>query len=108
LFHLLSNIEYVLILSDSPVTSWTVWKAQGMTISNKVVVSLTDREKEHGLTYVALSRVTKFSNLGIKDTEGISKNRLCRKIRMHPKMGKHLIEEERLRKMEQQTLKYFN
>ena len=46
---------------------------------NKVVVSLTDREKEHGLTYVALSRVTKFSNLGIKDTEGISKNRLCRK-----------------------------
>ena len=36
-----------------------------------------DREKEHGLTYyVALSRVTKFSNLGIKDTEGISKNKI--------------------------------
>ena len=63
---------------------------------------------EHGLTYVALSRVTKFSNLGIKDTEGISKNRLCRKIRKHPKMEKRLIEEERLREMEQHTLKYFN
>ena len=67
-----------------------------------------DGEKEQGLTYVALSRVTKFSNLGIKDTEGISKNRLCRKIRMHPKMGKRLIEEERLREMERHTLKYFN
>ena len=88
--------------------AWTVWKAQGMTISNKVVVSLTDREKEHRLTYVALSRVTKFSNLEIKDTEGISKNRLYRKIHMHPKIEKHLIEEERLCKMEQQTLKYFN
>ena len=71
-----------------------------MTIKNKVVVSLTDREKEHGLTYVALSRVIKFLNLGIKDTEGISKNRLCRKIRIHLKMEKYLIEEKRLRKME--------
>ena len=79
-----------------------------MIIKNKVVVSLTDREKEHGLTYVALSRVTKFSNLGIKDTEGISKNRLCRKICVHPKMEKHLIKERRFHKIEQDTLKYFN
>ena len=79
-----------------------------MIIIHKVVVSLMAREKEHRLTYVALSRVTKFSNLGIKDTEGISKNRLCRKMRVHPKMEKRLIEEERLRKLEQQTLKYFN
>ena len=50
-------------------------------IKHKVVLSLIDREKEHGLTYyVALIRVTKFSNLGIKDIEGISKNRLYRKI----------------------------
>ena len=59
-----------------------------MTIPTKVVVSLTDKEREHGLTYVALSRVTKFSNLGIKDTEGLSKHRLCTKIRKHPKMKK--------------------
>ena len=51
-----------------------------------MVVSLIDREKEYGLTHVALSRVTKFSNLGIKDTEGISKNRLYSKICNHPKM----------------------
>ena len=44
------------------------------------------REKEHGLTCVALSRVTKFSNLGIKDAERISKNRLHRKIRNYLKM----------------------
>ena len=44
--------------------------------------------------------MTKFSNLGIKDIEGISENRLFRKIRMHPKIGKHLIEEERLCKIE--------
>ena len=36
-------------------------------------MSLTDREKEHGLSCVILSRVTKFSNLGIKDIEGLSK-----------------------------------
>ena len=80
--------------------TWIIWKAQGMTIKNKAVVSLTDREKEHGLTYVALSRVTKFSNLGIKDIQGLSKNRLCRKIHLHPKMKKRLIEEERLCKIE--------
>ena len=57
---------------------------------------------------MALSRVTKFSNLGVKDTEGISKNRLYRKIREHPKMEKRLIEEERLREIEQHALKYFN
>ena len=57
---------------------------------------------------MALSRVTKFSNLGIKDTEGISKNRLYRKIRKHPKMEKRLIKVERLREMEQDALKYFN
>jgi hypothetical protein len=87
--------------------AWTIWKAQGMTIPTKVVVSLTDKEREHGLTYVALSRVTKFSNLGIKDTEGLSKHRLCTKIRKHPKMTKRLDEEKRLRQLEQMTLEYF-
>ena len=77
-------------------------------IKYKVIVSLIDREKEHGLTYVALIWVTKFSNLEIKDKEGISKNRLYRKIRMYPKIEKRLIKEKRLRKMEQKTLKYFN
>ena len=79
-----------------------------MVIKYKVIANLTDREKEYRLAYVTLCRVTKFSNLGIKDTEGISKNRLCRKIHKHPKMEKRLIKEERLREMEQHTLKSFN
>ena len=73
-----------------------------MIIKHKYIISLIDREKECGLTYyVALSWVTKFSNLGINDIEGTSKNRLCRKMRMHPKMEKCLIEEERLCKTQQ-------
>ena len=79
-----------------------------MTIKHEVIASLVDRDKEHRLTYVTLSWVTKFSNLWIKDTEGILKNRLCRKICAHPKMEKRLIIEERLGKIEQYTLKYFN
>ena len=40
-------------------------------------MSLMDREKEDGLAYyIALSRVTKFLNLGIKDIERISKNKI--------------------------------
>ena len=70
--------------------------------------SLADREKEHRLTYVTLSWVIKFSNLEIQDREGISENRLCRKIRVHSKMEKRLIEERGLCEMEQHTLKYFN
>ena len=58
-----------------------------MTIKHKVIVSLIGREKENGLIYyLALSRVIKFSNLEIKDIEGVSKNRVCRKIYKHPKM----------------------
>lgn len=58
----------------------TMQKAQGIIIPHKVAVSLIDREKENKLTYIALNRVTKFSNLRIKDTKGVSKNRLCKKF----------------------------
>ena len=88
--------------------AWAIWKAQDMTILAKVVASLADREREDNLPRVALSRVTKSTNLGIKDTGGLSKNRLCAKIRMHPKMSKRLEEENRLQHLEQITLKYFN
>ena len=73
-------------------------------------MSLIDREKEHGLTYyIALSQVINFLNQGIKDTEGISKNRLYRKIiHKHPKIEKHLIKEKILHEIEEHTLKYFN
>ena len=46
-------------------------------IKHKVIMCLMDREKEYGLTYyVVLSQVIKFSNLRIKDTERISKNKI--------------------------------
>ena len=67
-----------------------------------------DREKEHGLTYVALSWGIKFLNLEIKDTEEISKNKLCRKIHLNPKIENRLIEEERLCKIEEYLRKYFS
>ena len=70
-------------------------------------MSLIDKEREYSLLHVALSRVTKFTNLEIKDTEGLSKNRLCEKIHKHLKMSKYLEEENRLRHLEQITLKYF-
>ena len=42
-------------------------------------MSLTDSKKEHSLLYIALSRVTKFTNSEIKDTEGLSKNSYVQK-----------------------------
>lgn len=35
--------------------AWTIWKAQGMAIKGKIVVTLTKSEKEHGLTHVTLT-----------------------------------------------------
>ena len=71
-----------------------------MTIPTKVVVSLMDKEREYRLTCIALIRVAKFSNLGIKDTKGISKNRLSTKIHKYLKMKKRLIEHKRLNNLE--------
>ena len=55
----LKNNEWVLNLQTMfPFClcyAWTIWKAQGQTIQNKVVVSLGDKEKEHGLSYTAFS-----------------------------------------------------
>ena len=84
--------------------AWTIWKAQGQTIRGKVVVSLTSSEKEHGLMYVALSHVTKFSNIGIKD--GIDKNRLCTKIRRQAKMTPRIRAESRFHQLEDGTLRF--
>ena len=82
--------------------AWTVWKSQGMTIKSKIVVTLTDREKEHGLKYVALSRVTKFSDIGIYDR--IAKQRLCSAIKNQSKMRKRMEEEARFSRLCDLTL----
>ena len=79
-----------------------------MTTPTKAVTSLTDRKREHILLHVALNRVTKFTNLVIKDTDGLSKNRLYSKTHKHLKMSKYLEEENRLRHLKELILKYYN
>ena len=83
--------------------AWTIWKAQGQTLTNKVVLSLGDIEREHGLTYTAFSRVKRFSDLGLKG--GLTHNRLTLKVRQHPKMAGRMKEERRLRKIVQDTIR---
>ena len=41
--------------------AWTIWKAQGQTIRGYVVIYLSKKEVELGLTYVALSRDTRLA-----------------------------------------------
>lgn len=47
--------------------SWTIWKAQGQTFLGNIIVDLGKEEKEHGLTYVAFSRVRLLRGLGSKE-----------------------------------------
>ena len=83
--------------------AWTIWKAQGQTITNKMVVNLSSKEKEHGLTYTAFSRATKLSDIGL--VMGICKDRLCRKVRTHKKMAPRIREEKRLNRLCKQTMR---
>ena len=77
--------------------AWTKWKSQGQSMPGKVVVVLSDTGKDHGLTYVAFSRVTDFNNLGIEG--GITLERFTKKIKEHKKMKVRLAEEARLRSL---------
>ena len=43
----------------------TIHKCQGITIPGKYCVDLGTRERNHGMTYVAMSRATKFSDIGL-------------------------------------------
>ena len=74
--------------------AWTIWKAQGQTLKCKIVVNLGKTEKEHGLTYTVLSRVTKASNIGI--VGGFPKDRLIDKVAKQAKMKTRIAEEKRL------------
>ena len=85
--------------------AWIIWKCQGMTTMNEIIAELTNTEQEHGGAHVALSRVQRFSDIGIKD--GINKNRLCIKVRNHKKLHKCILEEKRLNALAEQTLKKY-
>ena len=45
--------------------NWTIWKYQGQTILVKVSLHLDRGENEHGFSYVAMSCVTFFSDIGL-------------------------------------------
>ena len=77
--------------------SWTIWKAQGQTMTGNVAVSLGKFEKEHGLSYTAFSRVTRFENFGILD--GVTRQRLCEAVKGHKKVEHRVKEEARLREL---------
>ena len=68
-----------------------------MTIRGKIIAYLGKKEAKYGITYVMLSRVRKFSDIGIKD--GISKSRLCEAIQKQGKMKRWLNEEKRLKRL---------
>ena len=79
----------------------TILKAQGRTIKGKVVVHLGKEEKEHGLTYTAFSRVTRFSDIGIAD--GFTAERLTSKIRKNKKVKPRMMEERKSKEKRKNT-----
>eukprot|EP00978_Attheya_sp_CCMP212_P032932 scaffold130540_cov67-Attheya_sp.AAC.3 len=54
------------ILPLTTVWAFTIWKSQGQTFTGKVVLNVSDHERDHGLTYVAFSHASRFSNIGLK------------------------------------------
>jgi hypothetical protein len=84
--------------------SWTVWKAQGQTIHGKVVINLGSKEKEHGLAYVAFSRATRFSSIGI--IGGLAGERLTTQISQQKKLKLRVVEDQRLERLAQQTMRF--
>ena len=83
--------------------AWIVLKAQGQTTKNKFFINMGKREKEHGLTYVSMSPVTKFSNIGIHN--GITFNWSYKCIRNHKKMTPRIHEETCLHALCAETIK---
>ena len=82
--------------------AWTIWKVQGQTVDGKVVVNLGRKEAEHGVSYVAFSRVRRFQDIGI--IGGVSGDRLTTQISKQEKLKHRLAEDTRLNSLETLTL----
>jgi ATP-dependent exoDNAse (exonuclease V) alpha subunit len=80
----------------------TIHKSQGQTIS-KTVIKLGDKEQSLGLTFVALSRVKKFTDFLI---EPFSLQRL-QKLSQSKLLKPRLEEDKRLKLIFQKTLEYY-
>ena len=73
----------------------TTWKAQEMTCRGKVYAPFPSSERQAGLTYVNLSRLTEWSNLCIG--KAIPLDRLTTKISSCKGMEERIAEDSRLR-----------
>ena len=81
--------------------SWTIHKYQGQTIRNKIVLTLGNKEIAHGLTYVAISRATRVSNIGIRG--GLNFAIISSKLADKKKMRVREIEDQRLAAIDEET-----
>jgi hypothetical protein len=82
--------------------AWTPWKVQGQTFHGKVLADLGCRERDHGLTYTVMSRVTQLRNLCF--INGFTFNRFVPGINNLAKMVGRKAEEVRLRIIVEATM----
>jgi hypothetical protein len=83
------------------VWAFTICKSQGQTFTGKVVLNVSDHEREHGLTYVAFSLATRFSNIGLQD--GITDTCLRDKIWKQGKIRRRIQHERNLDRLNHET-----
>ena len=81
--------------------AWTIHKSQGQTIWTKIVLTLGNKEMAHGLTYVAISRATRVSNIGICGS--LTFARISSKLADMTKMRVRKIEDQRLAAIAEET-----
>jgi Fe-S cluster biogenesis protein NfuA len=79
---------------------------KGLTIKGLLSVELGDSEKEHGLTFVALSRATSIDNVFL--CSGCSLERLTTKISEGYKLKQRIKEDDRLQKLFEETMEFYN
>ena len=84
----------------------TVWKSQGLTIEGLLAFQLGESEKEHGISFVGLSRSTNIDNVSL--CGGCSLERLTTKISGGTKLKLRLKEDARLDLLHAKTLQFFN
>lgn len=76
-------------------------KAQGLTIENPYVLSLGNKEMDHGLSYVAFSRSKVVTNIGIDG--GMTEERITTQLSSMRKVIERKREDERLRLLGEAT-----
>lgn len=83
-----------------------MWKSQGLTIDGLLAFQLGETEKEHGVTFVGLSRSTNIKNVSV--CGGCSLERLTTKISRGTKLKLRLKEDERLDVLHAKALLHFH